>query len=464
MRPRHSLWLSWLASLVSLAGAAAGATELPRESECPAIAGPTGGAPLRLYPGLVLTRADLPRLSSVLPAEVWRHRQVFFHDGMHISVGACHRRYAPPRPFASATARFSHNVDLDRDGNLSGYIAGLPFPVESIDPAASDAGTRWAWNLELRHRGAGPHGRFRIADLPSDGNAQFSSGRWFQICPTHRADLPQSEYRAIEVEPAAWIAGGRFNEPSAARGIAWKQTRALEAAQKSTLPDDVFVFVPSLEKVRRAATSWVDGLYLPHYREAGGAIRTGRVAASAGPVTDHVPRGFTGLSIRPNAYVWRVLGVRDVIAPLNAVRSGYPGDPGRDFGASGLSLADDRWDVRQAAVIQGALRERGRGFDWLTLYIDTQTQQPLYAITESRGARRLAEVCILLHRWSGDLPGYPVGPDGAPAAVFEPAAAVCFDERNESGWRRESYDTLSTPLPPDDMRKLTSLGYLEHGG
>jgi Protein of unknown function (DUF1329) len=463
MRRRRSLWLPWLASLASLAGAPASAIDLPRENECPAIAGPSGGTPLRLHQGMVLSRADLPRLSSVVPAEVWRHRGVFFHDGMRIAIGACHRRYAPPRHFTAATDRFWHNAEVDDDGNLSGHIAGLPFPIDQIDSAANDAAVRWAWNFELRHRGAGPSGRFRIVEVRDGASAHSSSGRWFQIVPTHRTDLPQSEYRATEVEPAAWIAGGRFAEPSGARGIAWKQTRPLAAAQKFTLPDDVFVFVPSLDKVRRAATPWVDGLYLPRHREPGGAIRSAGTVASAGAATDHMPRGFTGLSIRPNAYVWRVLGVREVIAPLNAARSGYPADPQRSFGPSGLSLADDRWDVRQAIVIQGALRDRGRGSDWLTLYVDTQTQQPLYAITERRGSRRLAEVCILAHRWSGDLPGYAAWPGGDPAALFDPAAAVCFDERDETGSRRESYDARSLPLAPDEMRRLTSLGNLERG-
>jgi len=260
-----------------------------------------------------------------------------------------------------------------------------------------------------------------------------------------------------------WIAGGRFSVPAGARGIAWKQARPLGAWQKFTEPDDVFVFAPSLGKVRRAATQWIDGLYLPRHGEPGGAIRSGGAAVSAGAATDHVPRGFTGLSIRPNAYVWRVLGPREVIAPLNAVKSGYPSDPQRSFGPSGLSLADDRWEVRQAIAIQGALRERGRGHDWLTLYIDTQTQQPLYVITERRGSQRVAEVCILAHRWSGDLPGYAKWPDGEEAAVFDPAAAVCVDESNGTGWRRESYDARSLPLAPDEMQRVTSLGNLERG-
>jgi hypothetical protein len=72
-------------------------------------------------------------------------------------------------------------------------------------------------------------------------------------------------------------------------------------------------------------------------------------------------------------------------------------------------------------------------------------------------------VGILLHRWSGDLPGYPALADGEPASVFDPAAAVFFDERDGAGWRRESYDARSTPLPPDELRYRTSSAFLERG-
>ncbi len=397
---------------------------------------------------MALARADVLRLAPLLPPEVWRHRDLFFHDGMKLVIGACHRRYPPPRSYRSATERFAGSARLDGDGNLGDYTAGLPFPAEAIDPGAADAGARWAWNFERRHRGAGPSGQFRITDQSRAEQGRISLGTWFQLQLAHRADLAP-EYRVADAGPAAWIAGGRFAEPADARGLAWQQTRARAAAQQYALPDDVFVFVPKLRAVRRAANAWVDGLFVPSATgERGGAI----------PVAE--PRGFAGLSIRPNAYVWRVLGVREVLAPLNAARSGFPGDPARSFGPSGLSLGDDRWDVRQAIAIQGALRDRGREHDWLTLYIDTQTQQPLYWITERRGDRR-AGVGVLLHRWSGDLPGYPAWPDGEPAAVFDPAAAVFFDERDGSGWRRESYDARSMPLTADELRHLTSSAFLE---
>ena len=238
---------------------------------------------------MVLSRADALRLSPLLPAEVWRHRDVFFPDGMRMVIGACHRRYPPPRAYRLATERFAGRAELDADGNLTGYTAGLPFPAESIDPDDADAGARWAWNFELRNRGAGPSGRFRIADLPGGGgDAQTSAGSWFQLQLAYRADLAQTEYRVAEAPPAAWIAGGRFAEPADARGIAWQQTRARAAAQQFALPDDVFVFVPSLAKVRRAASAWVDGLYLPRYRATAGvrgrdrARRSGRVGGRRG--------------------------------------------------------------------------------------------------------------------------------------------------------------------------------------
>ena len=68
---------------------------------------------------------------------------------------------------------------------------------------------------------------------------------------------------------------------------------------------------------------------------------------------------------------------------------------------------------------------------------------------------------ILVHRFSGDLPGYPAWPDGEPARVFDPVAAVFFDESDGSGWRRESYDVRSMPLAPDEMRHRTSSDFLQ---
>ena len=68
-------------------------------------------------------------------------------------------------------------------------------------------------------------------------------------------------------------------------------------------------------------------------------------------------------------------------------------------------MASDRWDVRQAVVIEGLARFRDQ-FKTQTIYVDYQTQQPLYLVR--RGDRgRILDVGIAVHRFSGDVAGYP---------------------------------------------------------
>jgi hypothetical protein len=470
--------LAWL-----FAAAAAGSMLPPPEHRCPTLAGSDLGpaqdaAPPVVREGAALAYSDVLRLSKLLPTEVWRNRDDFFHEGMRMEIGPCHRRYPVSLAYRLATERYAGESRLDDEGNLHGYTAGLPFPPESIDPASGDAALRWAWNFEHRHRGAGPRGSFRIVDMPSRiGGVQTYTGNWFQLQMAHRADLPETQYRVDSADGASWVAGGRFATPSDARHLAWRQLRPEAVAKDFSLPDQTFVYVPEMRKVRRAPSAWVDGLYAPRYRAAakggGGAIAIGgrgagaAVSPSAGAssaVTENLRRGFTALSTRPNAYVWRMLGVREVLAPLNVTRVGYPQRPVRNYGTSGLSFGSDRWEVRQAVVIQGALRERGREYDLLTLYIDTQTQQPLYVMTARREGNRLLEVGVLVHRYSGDVPGYPPWPDGSEARVFDPVAAVFLHTaEGGSGWRRESYDIESTPPAEHELRRMMSPGYLERG-
>jgi hypothetical protein len=153
-----------------------------------------------------------------------------------------------------------------------------------------------------------------------------------------------------------------------------------------------------------------------------------------------------------------------VLAPINITREGYPIEPNRNYGPSGLSVGSDRWDVRYAIVLQGLLRERGRGYDSITLYLDYQTQQPLFVITKMKRGGRLVEVGVLLHRFSGDNPRYPKWPSGEDANVFDPVAEVFYHAADGgSGWRRESYDITSLPRSEVDTRRMTSPAFLTRG-
>jgi hypothetical protein len=433
-----------------------------------------------LTEGARIGLGDLPKLRSLIPDEIWQHRDVFFHEGMQLEIGPCHRRYATPSFFEQATAQHASAVKLDPEGNLSGYEAGLPFPPDGIDEGARDAGVRWAWNLALRYRGAGPIGSFRITDLPSRiGSPETYLGTFFWLQTGGRADPPQAGAGG-NLENALWVAGGRFNEPTNARELAWRQIRPDATLDDFSKSDDTFVYVPTMRKARRAATSWVDGLYTPSFRVAGNVAAGGAMPFGSGQYgpessinptaglsiagSENLRRGFEGMTLRPNAYRWRLRGERDVLAPLNAANPGYPENPDRNFGESGLSVASDRWDLRHAVVIEGvAKRDEDDDAARVTIYVDWQTQQPLYWITRRKNGI-IVDVGILVHRYSGDVAQYPEWPGGGSALVFDPVAASFFAAADgRSGWRRESYDVRSIPLDQKEVRKMTSTDSLLHG-
>ncbi len=487
MQRRARLAACRVACAVALLQAGLAQAGPPAPGTCPQLTRPPGAPPsedatpsLTLREGQELALLDLLKLQQLLPPELWKNRETFFYEGMRMEIGGCHRDYPPSPAYQAATLKHAGTARVDEDGNLLDYQAGRPFPAESIDMNGPDAAVKWAWNFEERDRGAGAVGSFRIFDLPSGlGTAQTYSGTFFFVRTSHRADLPESNYEAAAGGKNSWVAGGNFDEPFDARHLAWRQFRPDKAARKYKEPDDTFVYVPTMRKVRRAATPWVDGLYAPRYLvagvdAAGGGVPfgggeygpTGSIQPTAGlsiAATENLRRGFIGLAIRPNAYEWRLVGEREVLAPLNANVPGYPVSPDRNYGPSGLSVASDRWDVRWAVVIEGRARQIVDDVGYVRVWIDWQTGQPLYFISE-RPNRLMLDFGILVHRWSGDLPNYPEWPERGVVPVFDPVAAVFLDvATGRSGWRRESYDTVSNPVDPEKFRKMATVDALTHG-
>jgi hypothetical protein len=490
VRPSRSVILAAALGLALLGrtSAALASWELPPEGRCPDFTGapPDGigediGA-LMLQEGDLLGLEEVMALQQLLPPEVWRHREAFFFEGMRLEIGACHRRYPVAAFFASATEAFAGRARLDDAGNLYDHVAGLPFPPASFDADTPDAATRWAWNLQHRYVGAGPVGSFRIVDMPARfGSPETYEGTFFQVRTAHRADLAVTDYSLPESRRSTFVAGGKFERPFNARYLAWRQIRPSDAERDYRKGDDTFVYVPTMRKPRRAASTWVDGLFTPRYTmsgdDGGGSLPIGAGGSEFGPgidsiqptagrsiaATEDIRRGFTGLALRPNAYDWTLLGVREVLAPLNASEPGWPLVESRNYGPSGLSVASDRWDVRLAVVIEGEARRRVEGVATVVLWIDVQTQQPLYMITKRENGW-LLDVGILVHRFSGDQAAYASWPGGEPAHVFDPvAAAFYFVPGGGSGWRRESYDVHSLPLEPAKLRKMTSTDELLKG-
>ena len=89
----------------------------------------------------------------------------------------------------------------------------------------------------------------------------------------------------------------------------WAQFRSPKSERKWTLPDDIFVYIPSLRKTRRAGTPWVEGAYMPRFTVAGQTQGSGGIAINggssgispgAGPslaISENAREGLTGLDI-----------------------------------------------------------------------------------------------------------------------------------------------------------------------
>ena len=126
-------------------------------------------------------------------------------------------------------------------------------------------------------------------------------------------------------------------------------------------------------------------------------------------------------------------------------------------------MGTDRWDVRWAVVLEGLVRRRGGLFDKIVIYVDYQTQVPLYIMTKRKG-NRLVEVGIPVHRFSRDVSNYPPWPNGERAFVFDPVAAVYYGAgAGHSGWRRESYGVKSVPVRDADLMRYLSPDFLLRG-
>ena len=70
----------------------------------------------------------------------------------------------------------------------------------------------------------------------------------------------------------------------------------------------------------------------------------------------------------------------------------------------------------------------------------------------------------MVHRFSGDNPRYPGWTNGEKANVFDLVMASFYAViEGGTGWRRESYDVSSLPLPDKKMKGITSTSSLLRG-
>lgn len=465
-------------SLAGLPASADRAWELPAPHSCQADPSENpaliDAPPFPFKTGDVIGAEQLSLLREFIPSLLWENRDQFFFEGMRLEVGACFADYSPPGFFQEATEKFKGQAKLLPDGGLSDYTAGLPFAPSAIEREDPEAGAKWAWNYEQRYQGAGFNADFRISDIVGAyGRAEPFIGSIYKAQVAYRADRADDDYRAKGSKSIWWVAGGRMTEPFNARGHAWRQFRDMESAEDASRTDDLHAYIATARRVRRLAAAYVEGLYLPSFSVGVSSLPTADGADAGGASSSRpdtvTPKrsGWEGLEIRPLRADWKVIGVQDVLAPINATNPMYPEEKGRDFGVWGVSFASDRWDLRRALVLEAKYKspdEEKERLARMVMHFDLQTLAPLYYQSwDKRG--ETVDVGVFVGRFSEEREDYPRWPDdkARPVRVIDPVGAAFANVSERVGWRRESWNATSTPSSSKDERNKISVQGLTKG-
>jgi hypothetical protein len=415
-------------------------------------AGVAVGSPIE--PGRVLSRSDAESLREWLPPPFWAHRQLVFDDGMSMEIGPAFRDYSPPPVYQEATRRFRGTAKLGPDGELQDYRAGQPFPMDELDCAGDpDAGTKLIWNFVHRWQGFGATARFRYSylDRGEELNLHYqgTTSAWLL---KHRPE-PQFEATAGDVferESRYAVVGFELESPPEASGtrlLTYRYADSFGALGTARL-EDTWIYSREIRRLRKISQ------------------RQRNTAVAGTDFTFDDLFSFSGL---PAQYEWTCLGEAKVLAPMNTRVRGFPYVKKHDFGASGLSFATDRWELRRAIRIRMVPKDSDHPYSKKEFWVDRQTLQPLYSFAYDHSGA-LWKIIYHNHRWSeDDLEGIPArewypGWEGVPEPRdLRVVSDAVVNVQTGTGNRLEFWDSHGSPPSLGQLRRYVTLERLRKG-
>ena len=162
------------------------------------------------------------------------------------------RTIGPPREYVAATAKYAGQVKLGPKGELLNYTAGQPFPdVDSSDP---QAGLKMAWNFYWRwigddYKTGGGTGQGKIIRyaIEKDGSERRADVLHHTIKTRGRVSLgPEAVLPGYE--HIDWMQLRADEYPRDTSGTTTLEIRYASPGRE----DDLYIYVPSIRRVRRA--------------------------------------------------------------------------------------------------------------------------------------------------------------------------------------------------------------------
>jgi len=249
--------------------------------------------------------------------------------------------------YINATKQYAEHVRIGADGELGGYVAGLPFPVlEATDP---QAGVKAAWNV--RHRDFGDvvqvWNTFRL--LPESGLPEREIENYYVIAyGMHRP-------RTDGVNPNKWEEEGILYKEffHILSPFDLKNSMSLKLRyMRDHRNDDNWVYNPASRKIRKMIltmdeASYDSGFLNEDYFGYGGYLR---------------------------ACQWRLLGERRLLAPVGAKVASTT------FGGRGNWYPVDPWELRDMVILECTPTAEGHLYGKRVLHIDKQMFTPVYVL------------------------------------------------------------------------------------
>lgn len=163
--------------------------------------------------------------------------------------------YKPIKEYAETTEKYSGKVRLGPNGEILNYVAGQPFP--NIDPSDPQIGQKLGWNFfyrwlgdDYKTGGGTPTGTIIRYALEKDGSERRADVVSYFLFPSTRYTLdPRPAIPGYEHIDFMQLRIDSY--PRDASGTTTLEMRYKDPGR----PDDLYIYIPSIRRIRRATTT-----------------------------------------------------------------------------------------------------------------------------------------------------------------------------------------------------------------
>lgn len=310
-------------------------TFYPYAVEKPALSG--------LEPGTIISKDNWEAAQGYLPAEIL--------DKIKLGEFAFGVQETTDLPvgeaYIAATKQNADQVKFAADGELEGYIAGLPFPT--LDPTDPQAGVKTAWNIKHRDQGDNLQvwNTFRLLEESGEADREFEN--YYVVA--QGMNRPQTD----GYNPNRWEKDGILTKEffHMLTPFDLKNTMSLKHKYaKDSAKDADWSYTPASRKIRKLILRHEDASFDSGFLNEDFFGYSGYIAASN----------------------WKLLGSRLMLAPVGAKVSGAT------FGGRGNWYPVDPWELRKMWVLENIPKAADHPYSKRMLYIDQQLFVPVYML------------------------------------------------------------------------------------